>query len=42
MAEEQAAFEKTMSALKATHEADLQAAADKLQQSSSDGDRAKM
>ncbi|CAN0178328.1 unnamed protein product [Ectocarpus fasciculatus] len=42
LAEEQAAFEKTVSALKATHEADLQAAADKLQQSSSDGNRAKI
>ncbi|CAN0161851.1 unnamed protein product [Ectocarpus sp. 6 AP-2014] len=42
LAEEQAAFEKTVSALKSTHEADLQAAADKLQQSSSDGNRAKI
>ncbi|CAB1096790.1 unnamed protein product [Ectocarpus sp. CCAP 1310/34] len=42
LAEEQAAFEKTVSALKATHDADLQAAADKLQQSSSDGNRAKI
>ncbi|CBJ30891.1 expressed unknown protein [Ectocarpus siliculosus] len=42
LAEEQSAFEKTVSGLKSTHEADLQAAADKLQQSSSDGNRAKI
>lgn len=42
LSEEQAAFEKAVSAMKADHEAELQAAAEKLQQSSSDGKRAKM
>ncbi|CAM9842168.1 unnamed protein product, partial [Hapterophycus canaliculatus] len=42
LAEEQAAFEKTVSALKAAHEVELRAAADKLQRSSSDGNRAKI
>eukprot|EP00752_Nemacystus_decipiens_P012376 g10969.t1 len=42
LSEEKAAFEKTVSAMKADHEAELQAAAAKLQQSSSDGNRAKI
>eukprot|EP00903_Cladosiphon_okamuranus_P018348 g16880.t1 len=42
LSEEKAAFEKTVSAMKAEHEAELQAAAEKLEQSSSDGKRAKI
>lgn len=42
LSEEKASFENTVSALKAAHEAELQAAAEKLERSSSDGNRAKM
>lgn len=42
LAEERAVFEKKVSALKANHEAELQAAAEKLERSSFDGNRAKM
>ncbi|CAM9307977.1 unnamed protein product [Ascophyllum nodosum] len=42
LAEEQATFEKTVASMKSAHEAELQDAAARLQQSCSDGDRAKM
>lgn len=42
LAEEQGAFDKTLSALKESHAEELQVAAQELQRSSSDGNRAKM
>ena len=42
LAEEQGSFDKTLSQLKGCHAVEMQAAAQELQRSSSDGNRAKM